>query len=288
MLKHISARPISTKVAEQRELSEKTRSVLPKMRGYFKWMNPSGYSKASTVFKKHVGGDGDGDPRAFGLMMDHSYSLDSHSDLADQMEGNWVEINGDHLASKINFAQVIGDKQVEEEAWKQANAMESTHRLERLRTRSNDSLVQTRTRTIYATARYGLVEESHAIFSAVEDADLATSHDYEARLWSCGSYAKQLEFWQQMEKAATKSDWSPGVESFTAILWQLQLENNPEEMVKVFEHIQDMGIRPNDRMLHALQRAGERFQQLRKETLEDRMPWQSVFVEPAPRLRVGL
>eukprot|EP00040_Diaphanoeca_grandis_P009986 m.51148 g.51148 ORF g.51148 m.51148 type:complete len:313 (-) comp21403_c0_seq1:596-1534(-) len=285
----VPSRSVSSKVTEQRLLSEQKNVTVPQMRKYFKWMNSEGYKKAKTEFSKYVSKtDVDADPAVFALMMDNSFSVDAHENLTQQMEEKWIKYNGDHIASKINLVQVLGDKEAEAIAWEQAQVLESTHRLVRLRERTDERLAQLRTRFIYTAARYGLSEECHSMFDAVQQANLARPEDYEARLWSCGSYANQLAFWQRMEEAADKNDWRPGVESYTAILWQLHLENNPEEMVKVFEHVQEMDIRPNDRMLHALQRAGQRFRQLRKASGEDRMPWETIFENASPRLRVGL
>jgi hypothetical protein len=104
-----------------------------------------------------------------------------------------------------------------------------------------------------------------------EQAGVATQVHYEAALWSCETYAKQAEHWARMDAERVKNGWTPAsMDAFNAVVWRLYLEDRPEDIHRVLVETRRLGLTPNDRTLHAVQRMGERLAQRKR---QDRDSW---------------
>lgn len=266
-----------------------------KMVRAFAMSNPEGYAKGTNHYRAANRAD-EADGRVFACMMDHSFTDADQAAVLATMSDGWVGQSGNVYAGMINLKLVKADFDGADELWKRAAAEgligESAprSRLDGLATRPEKSLIKARTSAIYRASRFGLVAAAQEIFDGAEAAGLARREDYEAMLWGCGDYAGQLVFWERMERAAVEGRWTPSIEAFNAILWNLQLEERREEMHQVMDRIAELDMVPNDRTLHVIQRAGERFLQLKMAAMDevDSPPWVSRTIGSAPRRKVGL
>lgn len=266
--------------------------AMKRMRRHLKMLNPRAYQNSVAAYNRAIQ-EKKVTSKIFELMIDYSYSSKAHENIVSQMNDNWIEQSGNVYAGLINFKEMIVDDEGADKLWQQAassglfGAGAEPSRLDGLSTRKDKSLAQARTMAIYKASRFGLSKEARAIFDSIEEAGVARREDYMATMWSFGSYEEQLAFWEKMELAGRDAGWTVGIEAFNAVLWALHLEDRSEEMHQVLARMKELNMTPNDKTLHAVQRAGERLARTKRKSM-DRPSWQTQPIYGAPRLRVGL
>lgn len=108
-----------------------------------------------------------------------------------------VPHDGNTFAAMINWSQIMGD-QVRVDKLKnamRASGVEQTPRSMGLRSRQAESLAKARYNTLLFCSRIDKADAALALFEKMKDLEVAGPREYEAALWSIGSYERQLEFW---------------------------------------------------------------------------------------------
>eukprot|EP00037_Helgoeca_nana_P023987 m.251731 g.251731 ORF g.251731 m.251731 type:complete len:411 (-) comp26506_c3_seq28:72-1304(-) len=275
---------------------KKSTDRLARMRKMFRRADPKSYTKAVGIFKRHKSRKS-GDVPLYALMLDYTYSMKRQREILNSLE-SLVELRGESgvgtgvaYAGAINLAILHADTNAATRLWQQANARDPTcARLKMLKKRPEKRLSATRAETIIKAGKLGRGADGMRLFDAMCTAGVATQVHYEAALWSCDTYAKQAEHWARMDAERVKNGWTPAsMDAFNAVVWRLYLEDRPEDIHRVLVETRRLGLTPNDRTLHAVQRMGERLAQRKRQDRDSWASWHSTFtMTPSPRLRVGL
>lgn len=261
------------------------------MRRCFRQETPRGHHAAQGIYRKITSQHASAKPYA--LMADFTYSTNDQDKILKRLQSKWVDGAGDVYAAMINMCQIVCDEARETTLWKDAESAgllgegAAPSRLTGLPNRSERTLITERTMAIYRAGKFGFEQDASFIFEQIKERGLARQQDYEALLWGLKDYESQLAHWETMEIAGSEGGWTPSIDAFNAILWKLHQETKVEEMHQVLERIRELGLQPNDRTSHTIQRAGEKLRQLKMRD-QGGPSWESRTVHSAPRLRVGL
>eukprot|EP00041_Stephanoeca_diplocostata_P009719 m.151482 g.151482 ORF g.151482 m.151482 type:complete len:333 (+) comp17864_c0_seq2:285-1283(+) len=265
-----------------------TEKRLKQMRSSLKLLTPNGYKKFFELFEKSAA-KGLHNTTLCAEALGSIYCPDKQVAFVEKYNNEWM-FDGDVRAALINLKEIMADVHGAKTLWSETDTTTQREnvRLVSLRKRKPKVLGLQRAEMIYKAARFGCNDDARTIFESLKKADALDRKLYEVMLWGCGSYASQLEHWALMETAAAKEGWRPSIDAFNAVLWQLVLENNTDEVHKVFEQIQKLELDPNDRTLHIMERAGEYIIQQKKEENGDLHSWNTVVTKmPIPRRSVG-
>lgn len=88
---------------------------------------------------------------------------------------------------------------------------------------------------------------------------------HEAALWACASYDEVSTIWANMDAARIERGWKPAsIDAYNAVIWRLYLDDRPDDIHLVLNEVKRVGLTPNDRTLHGVQRMGERIAQRKR------------------------